>query len=89
MGEPVDSSPPDCSSVLAIFQCISLSLLPIATLIVVAFRCALECSEDGGLQFISVDGLGDIAVHACGKATDANPLHRVGSHGDDRYSKKR
>jgi hypothetical protein len=62
MGEPVDSSPPSCSSVLAIFQCISLSLLPIATLIVVDFRCALECREDGGLQFTSVDGLGDIAV---------------------------
>jgi hypothetical protein len=71
------------------FQCISLSLLPIAILIVVDFRCALKCSEDGGFQFISVDGLGDIAVHACGKATDANPLHRVGNHGDDRYSKKR
>jgi hypothetical protein len=33
------------------------SLLIIATLIVVDFRCALECSEDGGLQFMAMIGI--------------------------------
>ena len=38
----------------------------IGTLIVVDIRCVFEHSEDGSLQLISVDGLGDISIHASG-----------------------
>ena len=41
-------------------------------------------SVDGRYQFISVDRLGDISVHACSKASLTVALHGVGSHGEDR-----